>query len=41
MAKVKLVAAVIDYLMLNREAAFLVQLPNHPGQVLLAISWAA
>jgi hypothetical protein len=41
MAKVKLEGAVDGYLMLNRVAAFLVQLPTHPEQVLLAISWVA
>jgi len=41
MAEVKLEAAVVGHLMINREVAFLAQLPNHPGQVPLAISWAA
>jgi hypothetical protein len=41
MAEVKLEAAVVGCLTLNREEAFLAQLPSHPGQVLLATSWAA
>ena len=33
MVVAKLEVAVIGYLMLNREAAFSAQVPNHPGQV--------